>query len=223
MAEMHTTEGTWVTWWESCQDQPVPENWADIVPSATTLNDLVAAVHSEKADTVLVGLLGQMQSGSGLAGMVGTWALFGRMKASACRDRKHCLDDYLSYLWLVMASYPLERRPRHVAANLTWDTAKAVRAPVAECPYEQSTLEYLLEACQAPHDEAPTGDQVIVRGHRLGIIDDTSARILHSVYMDGMPGRVAAVRHTTTETTIRWRCSSSLRRLAKHADALLAG
>jgi len=44
----------------------------------------------------------------------------------ARRDPRAGIDDYIARLWCVINSYPLNRRPVWIAANLSMDTVKAV-------------------------------------------------------------------------------------------------
>ena len=70
--------------------------------------------------------------GDQLAGRVVLQAVIGRMVRMAQRDPRAGIDDYLAQLWCAISSYPLQRRPVRIAANLSMDTLKArIRTPDA--------------------------------------------------------------------------------------------
>ncbi|MBO0813222.1 MAG: sigma-70 region 4 domain-containing protein, partial [Microlunatus sp.] len=54
----------------------------------------------------------------------------------------------------------------------------------------------------------------------LGLIDDPTRRLLLSVYAEGLSSADAAVRHGLTPTTVRFRCSRAIRRMAQHAVSI---
>ncbi len=209
--------------WATIGDTDLPPLWRDQpeLSGGHTLGHVLGSIHGATADGVLICLVTLLQAGDRLAGRVVLQALMGKLVCLAARDRLHRLDDYVAQIWLTMASYPVAARPRSVAANLALDTRKAIWA---ERPREVVCEPAVVVALNAPSPacEEPDGDQVLRRAKLLGLLDGRAVAILRSVYLEGMPGRVAAVRHTTTETAIRWRCSKSLRVLAAHADELLA-
>lgn len=212
-------------WWQSIGVRPTPSEWCQLseLAECTRVEAVAQKAAGPRADVVLGFLLERLQSGDGLAGIVVVGSQAGVLRRLAAADRHRSWRDYLGQMWLVAVAYPLDRRPAGIAANLAWDTFKSVRArPAPERSYDPSVLDRLREAPRIEEDPIPTGDEVISRALRLGFIDEQTARVLHSVYIEGMPGRVAAVRHATTPTAIRWRCSSSLRRLAARSAELLA-
>ncbi|WP_028707625.1 hypothetical protein [Propionicicella superfundia] len=207
-------------WWAGGADAELPPAWRGhpALAARRTVSEAEEAARTG-SDAVLAALLRLLQDGEQQAGLVVMKALWTRL-ARAARGRSARADELAAPFWLVMAAYPLDRRPARIAANLVWDTLKAARTDPRERPVAPETMDSLATAPAA--DPVPTGDRVLARAQRLGLIDGRAARILSSVYLDGMPGRVAAVRHVTTETAIRWRCSSSVRRLAANAERLLA-
>ena len=88
--------------------------------------DDVLSVARLYSDPVLAALLTEVSSRDQLAGRVVLQALIGRMVRMAQRDPRASIDDYLALLWSAIGSYPLERRPARIAANLSMDTLKAV-------------------------------------------------------------------------------------------------
>jgi hypothetical protein len=208
-------------WWATIAEAEVPARWKDEPgwAAASTIGEIEGAARAGD-DRALGALLRLLRGGDHTAGLVVVRAAWPRLRRAVARAGLPS-DDLASPLWLVLASYPLARRPRSILANVVLDTLKVLRAEARERPVAPEIVEYLL-ASGEELDPVPTGDRVIVTAQRLGLIDGRSAGVLRSVYLDGMPGRVAAVRHATTETAIRWRCSSSVRRLAANAQHLLA-
>ena len=90
-----------------------------------SLDDVLSAARLN-SDPVLAALLTEVSIGDQLAGRVVLQALIGRMVRMAQRDPRASIDDYLAWLWCVINSYPLQRRPVRIAANLSMDTLKAV-------------------------------------------------------------------------------------------------
>lgn len=208
-------------WWATIADAEVPARWRG-EPELTAVGTVggIGVAADAGDDAVLGALVRLLHDGDQTAGLVVLRAAWPRLRGAAVRAGLRS-DDLAAPLWLVLISYPLGRRPRSILANVVLDTMKVLRAENPERPVAPDALEALL----APGDVAdpvPTGDLVLMSAERLGLIDGRAAGVLRSVYLDGMPGRVAAVRHATTETAIRWRCSTSVRRLAAHAQHLLA-
>jgi len=141
---------------------------------------------------------------------------------------------YLARLWCVIGSYPLKRRPVHIAANLSMDTLKAIsrehrwlgKGDVTLRPSSES-LEELLEPNGldgSPYDLPPPVDvevhQVLEASSLLRLIDDSDAALLRSIYADGMSGAQAARQLHTSAGMVRVRCSKAVRQLAAHAVEL---
>jgi DNA-directed RNA polymerase specialized sigma24 family protein len=159
--------------------------------------------------------------------------MLGRLVRMAARDRTATVDEYVSAGWCVLARYPLSRRPVRIAANLALDTLKAVqrdrqwmgRRTVAVW-LAGDDLEQLLERLpgRVSDDPAmlqdPGASGLISAGYRLRLIDESTSRLLHAVYVDGLSGVEAAARHATTPGSLRVRCSRAVHRLADHASEL---
>ena len=79
-------------------------------------------------DAVLLGLLTLHRGGDRLAGRVVLLAFVGKLVLMAASDPTATLPDYLAAMWERVASYPLGRRRRRVAANLVLDTLKSVKS-----------------------------------------------------------------------------------------------
>jgi DNA-directed RNA polymerase specialized sigma24 family protein len=156
-------------------------------------------------------------------------ALIGRMVRMAQRDPRAGIDDYLARLWCVINSYPLQRRPVRIAANLSIDTLKAVSREhlcLARGDITLSTeaLEELLppagldaNRCDSPQPVDLEARRVLESGTSLGLIDDSVAALLQSVYVDGMTSTEAARRFHTSAGVVRPRCSKVVRELVTHS------
>ena len=98
--------------------------WADqhdVLAPCGSCDDVLSAARLN-SDPILAALLTEVSMGDQLAGRVVLQALIGRMVRMAQRDPRASIDDYLARLWCAIGSYPLERRPERIAANLSMDT-----------------------------------------------------------------------------------------------------
>jgi DNA-directed RNA polymerase specialized sigma24 family protein len=167
-----------------------------------------------------------------MAGRTVLQALLGRLVRMARRDRTSPVDEYVSALWCVLGRYPLSSRPSRIAANLALDTLKAVhrdrrwmgRRAVAVWLAGDDLDQLLDRMDRGGGDPAvlpePRASDLIGAGCRLRLIDESTSRLLHTVYVDGLSGAEAAARHATTPGSLRVRCSRAVRRLADHASDL---
>ena len=107
-----------------------------------------------------------------------------KMVLMAVRDDTATFDDYLGALWLRVATYPLDRRPRAVAANLALDTLKTVTT-------DRRTPR---QAGLPTHEGDPLEDAVpvLAAGVRLGVIDPRTRRTLEAVYVERRTSAAAA-------------------------------
>ena len=196
--------------------------------------DDVLSVARLYSDPVLAALLTEVSLGDRLAGRVVLQALIGRMVRMAQRDPRASIDDYLALLWSAIGSYPLERRPARIAANLSMDTLKAVcrerrwmrGRDVTLWPSSESLEELLPPAglggsrYGSPQPVDIEACRVLEAGARLGLIDDSAAALLRTVYVDGMTSIEAARRFNTSAGMVRARCSKVVGELATHSVEL---
>ncbi|HHU39473.1 MAG TPA: hypothetical protein GXZ45_09375 [Propionibacterium sp.] len=205
--------------WLDLQFDPAPGAWAatPALAGARTLGEVFARVPHEP-DKVLVGLLAHQASGDRTAGRVVVQSLVPKLVLMAVRDPEATFDDYLAALWVRVATYPVARRPRRVAANLALDTLKAVKA-------SRPRAEPALLAVPIP-DPLADATTVLDAGVRLGVIDGLTRRTLEAVYVDGRTSRAAGSLLGMSADTVRWRCSKgvrALREVAPELTDLLAG
>jgi hypothetical protein len=210
--------------------------WADrheAVAPYRSFDDVLSAARLY-SDPVLGALLTEASHGDQLASRVVLQALIGRMVRMAQRDPRASIDDYLARLWCAIESYPLERRPARIAANLSMDTLKAVsrehqwmgRGDVTLWPSSELLEELLPPAglVGSRNDSLQPVDiearRVLEAGILLGLIDDSAVPLLRSVYVDGMTSIEASRRFNTSAGMIRARCSKVVRELATHSVEL---
>jgi hypothetical protein len=188
-----------------------------------------------QSDATLGALLTEVANGDQLAGRVVLQAMVGRIVRMAARDPYAGIDEYLGALWCEILTYPLVRRPQKIAANLSMDALKSVcrerrgmtQAEVTPWPPEVFVDELFEQRDsvlrRTRHQDSRVIDarQVLVTGRELCVIDESSRALLHSVFVDGLSGREAALRHRTSAGSVRVRCSKAVRRLAARASDLV--
>jgi hypothetical protein len=224
-------------WYELVRDHRTAVTaWADryeALARCRSLDDVLSAARLNP-DPVLAALLTEVACEDQLAGRVVLQVLIGRMVRMAQRDPRSSIDDYLAHLWCVIGTYPLQRRPVRIAANLSMETLKAVsqerrwlaQGGVTLLPSSES-LEELLEPMGLDgslYDSPPPVDVelrlVLEASSLLQSIDDSDALLLRTIYADGMSGNQAARQFHTSAGTVRVRCSKVVRQLAAHAVEL---
>lgn len=225
---LHRLNEEWST--TAVGGQAVVERWAGRSPALAgcrTPGDVLARV-AGAPDAVLSLLVGRAQAGeedAQLAGRVVVQALLGKMVLLARADRRSGLDDYVAQLWCQVLRYPLQRRPRGVAANLWMDTRKAVRREQGEVVepllVSDDVLDHLWVLSQPPADVLSVR-RVVAEALALGLVDELSAKVLVSVYADGLSSAEAGERHAMSTDLVRWRCSRARRRMAAAAERLVA-
>lgn len=203
--------------WRALRDHPVPLAWQQACPEldgVTRLCELSAAVI---CDRIAAHLVIACQWGDRLAGRVLVQALLPRLSGLAARDARHELGDYVSTLWELLHDYPIERRHHAVSTNLLLDTRK--RLSRAAC--REIVVEHPPEPPPPPVSSSRTrAAAAIDLATRRGMISPGNAAVLRSVYLDGLSGRQAAQRHAISEDLVRYRCSSSVKRMRLHAEEL---
>lgn len=195
--------------------------WAERHSALAGCDDLpavLAAIRSSP-DAVLGALLGETLHGCPLAPRVVLHAMLPKMISMARRDPAASLEDYLAHLWLRITTYPLDRRPRRIAANLALDTLKAVKADLTPMLVPMADL----DNAQAwrPSDDELSARRLLRAAVDLRLIDPTTHATMLDVYADGLPETEVAVRQKVTATTVRRRCHRGIRVLTAHARQLV--
>lgn len=184
--------------------------WATARPQlrpARDLDDLLDVIR-RRPDEALAALLWIGRGGEPLAWRVVLQAMLGKT-VLLCRARPDRFDEAVSELWLAIADYPLDRRPRSIAANLGW-TLRRWLGEASRSPELQPCV----------HDPGATAADTLATARTLKLIDAETHRTLWLVYVAGLTSARAAVELGTTAELVRYRCSRSLRRLAGHAVLL---
>jgi len=203
MAGCSTTSARFDADWDQCADATLD------APLSMSAREALVRTRRE-GDPWLAQLIAAAQGGDELAGRCVVQAVLGRLVAIARRDSRLDVDQLVGALWLRIRSYPLERRPRAIASNLVLDARKDVAAELRPLP---------VPPAPTPRRHAVAAD-VLVEAVRIGVIDAPIAEVMSSVYVWGLSGEAAARRHGVTATTVRWRCSAGMRRLALAREQL---
>ncbi|GAA1435918.1 hypothetical protein GCM10009616_34360 [Microlunatus lacustris] len=200
--------------------------------------DLVDAVDSatcEEQDSMLLALMRLTQAGHQLAGRVVLQLMLPKLGRMTNRtsgttsdnawseDRRHIA---VAEFWDVVATYPVSRRTRKVAANLALETLRrltaATRGPRPDLPVDEQDLHRALPstaADQHSHTNELTTEadlvQVISWAVNTGVLTADDGRLLHLVYLSGTNGGRddAATQYGLTAAAVRQRCSRARRRL----------
>jgi len=184
--------------------------WTVTEPALAGADDLAGVLEliRHNPDAVLAALLRLGSAGHPLAHRVVLQTMLG-MVVRLCAGRPSLLPEAISELWLAIVDYPLERRPRAIAANLAWTVRRNLHtvAPPMPPPAEP---------------DGPDAASVLAEARRLGLIDEVTHRTLWTVYVAGLTSQQAAAVLGTTAGAVRWRCSHALRRLAGRARLLAA-
>lgn len=200
-----------------------------VLAACQDLDDVLLRVRAEP-DPSLTVLVREAADGSRLAARVILQALLGKLVLMARRSRYAGVDDFVAALWCRIAGYPLERRPRRIAANLALDTLKDVTrllpSPEIEQPVPWPPGEHLEELFGAKmaltRDEELTATDLISAAVDLHVIGAEAAAVLTTVYVDGLTSAHAAARHRTTAEVIRYRCSRASRLIRVQLPELIS-
>lgn len=198
--------------------------------------DLVDAVDDASPagkDEILGALIGLFQAGHQLAGRVVLQSMLIKLGRITLRTRGTSSDNAwtedrrhiaVAEFWDVLANYPLQRRPRKIAANLALDTLHRVTAETrGQQPARPVDPTELIEEYTGrlltitPADPSQVGlsvhddlVQVVTWAVSRDIITREDAELLVQVYLPepGTSGTAtAAARLGLTDAAIRQRCS----------------
>ena len=210
------------------------------VGSLPALDRALDACTGDDSDALLLALLRLHAAGDELAGRV----LLQRMLPQAVRVARSQLRHLgwkdacataVCLLWEVIVTYPVQRRQRHVAANIALTTLRqahrhgrrAARAAEGAHLMWALPVEALAEAevvspwrTSADQEAAALIDAAIA----ATVITADDAQLLRRVYLPAADGRPAAPREVAAEMGISWdalrqRCSRSMRALSAAGSA----
>lgn len=203
MAGCSTTMARFDADWIRCADDPLS------APLHGTARQALDRARTD-GDAWLARLIAATQAGDELAGRCVVQAVLGRLSGIAARDSRVSLDELVGAVWLRIRTYPLDRRPRAIATNLVLDARKDALREVRPLALVEPP----------PPRRHAIAARVLEDAVRIGVIDPGIGEVMSSVYLLGLSGEAAARLHGITPTTVRWRCSAGMRRLAR-ARALL--
>ncbi len=171
--------------------------WAEREPALETFATVQALVGSlrrrsgdyERESAILAALLQQARSDP-LAGRVVLQALLPGLKRLAGRllfeagEREELWSLLLAHLWAGIRSYPVERRPRRVAANLLLDAAHATLGDLGkERRLRAHASELAPESVEAGEQE----ELVLSRAVRTGALSRAEALLILRSRVEGVP------------------------------------
>ena len=132
-----------------------------------------------------------------LAGRLVVQALLPGLKLAARRilfeagERDELWSLLLANLWQRIASYPLERRPRRVAANLLLDTTHATLTELARARHSTEATEPLVELAPARPGQEEV-EVLLARGVRAQVLSREEAQLILRTRLEGVPLSVLA-------------------------------
>jgi DNA-directed RNA polymerase specialized sigma24 family protein len=143
-------------------------------------------------NAILAALLRQARTDR-LAGRVALHALLPGLKGLAGRllleagEREELWSLLLAHAWARIRSYPLEERPRRIAANLLLDAAHATLAELAEERRRCARRADIEPASRAPVEETAEVEVVLARALRAGALSREEAILILRTRFEGVP------------------------------------
>ena len=222
-------------WASMCDDAGEVGDWAarhSALRGCGDLTGVLAAIPGD-ADAVLGALLRESSGGSLLAARTVLQAMLGKVVLMARSDPATGTYAYVVAMWERVRTYPIDRRPTHIAGNLALDARKLARREGRELratPWPPGAGFAELVDRQLARDEVDHGRDVsmltagdIIRAAlELELIDADAGALLGTVYADGLSSGEAARRLLTSPQAVRQRCSTVVRRLADHSTDLVS-
>ncbi|PSL01375.1 hypothetical protein CLV30_114105 [Haloactinopolyspora alba] len=184
----------------------------------------------ERADDVLLALVRLAHDGDDLAGRTVLQLMLGKaLRIAGTRAGQDPRPDLehaaISALWTTIATYPVERRPGRVAANIAMETLRLVSAELAHRRCETPASPDDVDLTAAP--ARPRADvelmNLLVWAVERGTVTAADATLVLDIYSPApgeSGGTAAAERHGLSWPAARQRASRAARRIADavHAD-----
>ena len=234
----------WQSLCAEVQARPVPTAWLAELPAwalppttqaAHWLADLCDLV-GRNDDVTTAALIRLAQAGDQVAGRVVVQAMLPRLWSLCRRDHRHNLTDYISVAWLRLMSFPARQRGRAMMVNLCLDCLKWLSREAA-----RQQPEVVLAGLGEPGAELPLHQQIPPWGNnnnsvmataryanellqlvgRNKLVSAICLGVLRSVYLDGLSGKEAAVRHGISHDMVRYYCSSAIKILRARRQELI--
>jgi hypothetical protein len=241
----------WRAEWERWRSGPAAQRgllgWQSrhpVLAGFGTLDELVdgcgrsLAVPQDVADVRLAVLVGEARAGDQAAARVVLERVMpGLVRAAAARaagDEQltftQALDDVIAAAWVRIATYPLERRPAKIAANIVADSRhrcfgyvgltarRTAPAPPDRLPATSAAL------TGDPSEAGHPGVRLLrlLTDAVAGGLPVADARLLADLAVCGSTPEQLALRDGVTARTIRYRRRAAMRRLLDHVGRCLA-
>lgn len=169
-------------------------------------------------DTVLLALLTRARQEPS-AGRLVLYALLPGLRNVARRslvsvdEREELWAALLASVWEHIRAYPVERRPRRVAANLLLDTMRSTLAAVRRERIEDEPLPTALADEPSPELRCDDVDALLARAVAAGAISPQEAQLVLSTRFDGIPLAHVAAAHGEPYNRVKVRRQRAERRL----------
>ena len=213
--------------WNSVGKYPLQAqfgDWVAVSPSLrrfATGGDVVAFLHSDarpadKDDVLFV--LVELAPSEPFAGRMLLQALLPGLKTLSRRvlranvPREEVWQLLLAVAWEEIVTYPVERRPRRVAANLLLDT---LHSALVQLSRERPRAVELTDVALAAPSCSPDGDvdELLARAVSLGVISASDAELVLETRIDGRELADAAASRGVPYNTVKLRRQRAERRL----------
>lgn len=163
-----------------------------------------------EGDPWLLSLIARAQEGDQVAGRVVLQHLVRLLVWLTVRDERLSVEALAAAVWLRVLAYPVARRPRSVAANLVLDARKHVLAE----------LRPLAQAPTVLPRRVDTARQLLADAFDLGVLREDLWAAMGAVYVEGLTSAEAGAHLGVTPETVRWRCSTGVRRMRQYRSLL---
>jgi DNA-directed RNA polymerase specialized sigma24 family protein len=199
--------------------------WRDVEPALAPFRDPLAVLRflrgagsSAGKDEVLCALLRHARREPAAARVVleammpGLKKLAGRLLADA-RDREELWSALLASAWERICTYPVQRRPRKVAANVLLDSMRGTLAALAGARSDPASRAVRLSGrLQAPPEPAGV-DALLDAALSAAAITQEEAELILATRVDEVPLSVLAHSRGVSSDTLKHRRSRAERRL----------
>jgi DNA-directed RNA polymerase specialized sigma24 family protein len=139
--------------------------------------------------------------------------LAGRILTDA-REREELWSALMACAWEQIRNYPVERRPRKVAANLLLDCLRGTLRSLAGARGECTALPWLaLGELESPERCEGDVDGLLTQATAAGAVSEVEAELILSTRIDGLPLRVLARSQGVKFDTLKHRRNRAERRL----------
>ncbi len=165
---------------------------------------------SPQPDPLLVHLIDAAQSGSRLAGWVLLEVAMPWLQKLARHDDRLTVSTLVAAVWVRIGRYRVGPKGTSVLMTLVLGARRDVLAELQPLGCLHHVQRRRLALASA----------VLDRAEGLGIIEAKYRVVVECVYVEGLTSDEAAARHRLTPATVRWRCSTALKRMAARSHEL---